>query len=129
MAITKTLLKLTHRDAVVKIVNDSTSASVTIDIDVDLLKSDETLSGSLDVRLSAVDYGIGTSGGNIKRNNVNVLEMPANNHGCFPHEYANDPTQKDKDLVVTIGQGTVVIHLLKVDGFKANFQPELNGGY
>lgn len=129
MAITKTLLKLTHRDAVVKIVNDSTSASVTIALATDLLKGDETLSGTLDVRLSAVDYGIGTSGGRIVRNAVNVLEMPANNHGCFPHEYANDPTQSDKDLVVTIGQGTVVIHLLKVNGYHANFQPEQNGGY
>jgi hypothetical protein len=129
MAITKTLLKLTHRDAVVKIVNDSTSASVTIALATDLLKGDESLVGSLDVRLSAVDYGIGTSGGRIVRNSVNVLELPANNHGTFAHEYANDPTQKGSDLVVTMGQGTCIIHLLKVDGYKATFQPELNGGY
>ena len=129
MAITKTLIKHTHRDAIVKIVNDSTSNSITIDIDVDLLKADETLSGALDVRLSCVDYGLGTGGGKIVRNSVNVLEMPANNHGHFPHQYANDPTEKASDLVITMGQGTMVIHLLKVNGYRANFQPELNGGY
>jgi hypothetical protein len=129
MAITKTILKLTHIDAVVKVVNTAASASVTIALATDLLRSDETLSGTLDVRLSTVEYGIGTGGGNIVRNSVDVLEMPAANHGMFTYELANDPTQSASDLVVTIGQGTAFIRLLKVNGYKPNFTPEQKGGY
>jgi hypothetical protein len=128
--VTKTILKLTHIDAVVKVVNNTgSSASVTISLATDLLRSDETLSGSLDVRLSTVEYGIGSGGGSIVRNAVDVLELPATNHGMFTYELGNDPTQKDQDIVVTIGQGTCFIRLLKVSGYSPNFKPEQNGGY
>jgi hypothetical protein len=130
MAITKTILKLTHIDAVVKIVNDSsTPASVTIAVATDLKRADETQTGTIDVRLSTVEYGLGTGGGKIMRSTADVLEMPASNHGMFTYELGNDPTQSNQDLVVTIGQGTVFIRLLKVAGYVPTFKPEQNGGY
>lgn len=125
MAITKSVIKLTHQEAYVKVINDAASSdSITIDIDVDLLKPNEELSGKpLDVRLSTVEYGM-AGAGRIVRNSVNVLEMIANEHGSFDHDTCNDATQKDKDLVVTMGQGTMVIRLLKVAGFQPKFRPE-----
>jgi hypothetical protein len=94
-----------------------------------LLRTDETLSGTLDVRLSTVEYGIGTSGGNITRNAVDVLELPAANHGMFTYELGNDATQSSQDLTVTMGQGTMFIRLLKVSGYAPTFTPEQKGGY
>lgn len=127
MAITKTVIKLTHQEAIVKVVNDSTAASVTIGVATDLLRSDETLSGTIDVRLSRVEFGA-AAGGRIVRNTINVLEIPAGD-GAFEYTGFNDGTQGAQDLVVTIGQGTLFIRLLKVNGYKPNFQPEQKGGY
>jgi hypothetical protein len=124
MAITKSVIKLTHQEAFVKIINDTATAGpITIALATDLLKGDETLSGALDVRLSSVEYGLNANGGRIIRNGVNVLEMPAANHGLFTHDTCNDPTQKASDLVVTLGQGTVIIRLLKVTGYLPNNRP------
>jgi hypothetical protein len=50
--------------------------------------------------------------------------MPAANHGLFTHDTCNDPTQKASDLVVTLGQGTALIRLLKVSGYQATKRPE-----
>lgn len=127
MAITKTVIKLTHQEAIIKIVNDSTAASVTIGCATDLVRSDETQSGTIDVRLSRVEYGL-AAGGRIVRNAINVLEIPTGD-GAFEYTGFNDATQSAQDLVVTIGQGTAFIRLLKVNGYKPNFQPEQKGGY
>ena len=125
MAITKTVLKLTHNESYVKVTNDTAgAASVTIGLATDLLRSDETLVGSLDVRLSTVEYGLGAAGGNIKRNAIDVLEMAPNNHGTFSHDTCNDATQKNQDLVVTIDKGITIIRLLKVAGYQPVKRPE-----
>jgi hypothetical protein len=122
MAITKSVIKLTHQEAYVKVINDTAGpASVTIDLDVDLKKTNETISGALDVRLSTVEYAVAAAS-KIVRNAVNVLQLPAQ-HGTFEHLTCNDATQSGQDLVVTMDQGTVVIRLLKVSGFLPNFRP------
>lgn len=127
MAITKTILKLTHIEAVVKIVNDAAStASVTIDLDVDLLKSNEVLSGeTVTVNLGTVDVGLANSAeATITRNSVLISNMFENTVG-YMMEFGADPTENTSDIVVQLtGKGTMFVCMLKLKGFKPKFRPE-----
>jgi hypothetical protein len=127
MAARKTLVKMNHIEALYKFVNDVDSpASLTIDIDVDLLKSNETLSGSpVKVAISNIDSSIAiTKEVNIVRNSVVIMNLFENTN-MMPFLYGADKENETHDITVNFtGKGTVYMRLIKEDGFKPNFRPE-----
>ena len=126
MAIRKTILKNTHLDAVVKIVNDqATNDTVTIDLDVDLLKSNESLSGKpLDVAIRNVEWSLqsGTGLATITRNSK-VIQRLHNSHS-FEQGITSDHEESSSDIVVNMTGGTIIMHLLKTSGYLGNYQSE-----
>lgn len=127
MAISKTVIKLTHIEAVVKIVNDvAGAATTTIDLDVDLLKSNEELTGETPVvNLGTIDVGLANNAeATITRNNVLISNMFENTLG-YLMEFGADPTQNTSDVVVSFtGKGTMFVRLFKIKGYRPLFRPE-----
>lgn len=127
MAISKTVIKLTHTEAVVKIVNDvAGAASATISLSTDLLKSNEELTGETPVvNLGTVDVGLsnGTEA-TITRGGTLISNMYENTLG-YLMEFGADPTQNTSDVVVNFtGKGTMFVRLFKIKGYRPLFRPE-----
>ena len=130
MAIRKQIVKMNHVEALVKVINDGASASVTLDLDVDLLKSNEfkTPGKTQKVAIAALEWSIATDTGNIQitRNSVLTHNLFANRD--ITMSYGADHEQSASDIVVTMTAGTLYIRLLKVDGYTPEFRPEQFGG-
>lgn len=126
MAITKTVVKQNHIEALVKVVNDTIdSATITISLTTDLLKSNENLIGTPIVNISAVECSIavGTEA-NIVRNNEVIVNLFENTEQ-FELPWGADPQSNTSDIVVNFtGKGTVYIRLLKLAGYQSKFRPE-----
>jgi len=127
MAITKTVLKQNHIEALVKVVNDANeSATTTFELAVDLLKSNEELSGAVPtVNIGSVECSIsvGTEA-NITRNSVVILNL-FENTDRFDLPFGADSQNNTSDIVVNFtGKGTVYIRLLKLAGYRPLFRPE-----
>jgi hypothetical protein len=127
MAITKTVLKQNHIEALVKVVNDANeSATTAFELAVDLLKSNEELSGAAPtVNIGSVECSIsvGTEA-NITRNSVVILNL-FENTDRFDLPFGADSQNNTSDIVVNFtGKGTVYIRLLKLAGYRPLFRPE-----
>lgn len=126
MAITKTVIKQNHIEAIVKVVNDVTdSASITVGLSTDLLRSDEDLIGTPVVNLGSMESAIqvGTEA-NITRNNQVVVNFFENTEQ-FEMGFGADTQNNTSDLVVNFtGKGTIYMRLLKVQGYRPKFRPE-----
>ena len=131
MAITKSIIKINHIEAILKVVNDTPSpGTVTFGLATDLLRSDETLSGQTPtVNLGTVESAIADGNtANITRGGQVILNSFENTIG-FSMSWGADPTNNTDDIVVNMsGLGTMYIRVLKVYGYKANFIPE-QGSY
>lgn len=131
MAIRKYLIKNNHVEAVYKIVNDADIAdSVTIDLDVDLLKSNEDLvAGKVPlVGISSLEWSVEDQAGEIfiKRNGVTIqrLHSSTNITNVFGADYENGT----HDIVIEMSGGTLFMRLLKKEGYISKFKPEEHGG-
>ncbi len=126
MAITKTVIKQNHIEAIVKVVNDTTdSASITISLSTDLLKSNEEIVGIPIVNLGSSESSIqvGTEA-NITRNNQVIVNFFENTEQ-FEMPWGADTQNNTSDLVVNFtGKGTIYMRLLKIAGYRALFRPE-----
>lgn len=128
MAIKKYLIKMDHQQAVWKIVNDTdTAANMTIALLTDMLKANETVD-SPSVSIRAMEWSTKDSVGEVKITRNAVLTQRVFATGFFENAYGADKEQEAFDIVVNMTGGTVVLHLLKSNGYKANFQPEQHGG-
>ena len=127
MAIIKTIIKLNHIEAIVKIVNDAASAaSSTITLNTDLLKSNEDLSGDTPaVHLSATETSVPPGGEiSITRGGTVICNYFENNDG-FELPFGADTQSPTLDIVVSFtSKGTIYLRLLKVAGFRPKFRPE-----
>lgn len=127
MAITKTIIKLNHIEAIVKIVNDAASAaSSTITLNTDLLKSNEVLSGATPaVHLSATETSVPPGGEiSITRDGTVICNYFENNVG-FELPWGADTQNPTSDIVVSFTlKGTIYLRLLKVAGYRPTFRPE-----
>jgi hypothetical protein len=127
MAVTKTIIKQNHIEAIVKVVNDVAGAgSSTISLATDLLKSNEELSGETPtVNLGSVEATCSNNSEiNITRNGVVIMNM-FENFEQFELPWGADPQNNTHDLVVNFtGKGTVYIRLLKLKGYRSLFRPE-----
>lgn len=130
MAITKTVIKQNHIEAIVKVVNDVIdSASITISLATDLLRADEEFVPGVTptVNLGAMESAIqvGTEA-NITRNNQVIVNFFENTEQ-YEMGFGADTQNNTSDLVVNFtGKGTIYMRLLKVKGYRAKFRPEQN---
>lgn len=127
MSITKTIIKQNHIEAIVKVVNDVTdSATITIGLTTDILKSNEELSGATPiVNLASMESSIqvGTEA-NITRNGQVIVNFFENTKQ-FELGFGADTQNNTSDIVVNFtGKGTIYMRLLKVQGYRPLFRPE-----
>ena len=127
MAITKTVLKQNHIEALVKVVNDANeSATITFELAVDLLKSNEELSGAdPTVNIGSVECSVSVGAeANVTRDSVVILNL-FENTDRFELPFGADSQNNTSDIVVNFtGKGTVYIRLLKLAGYRPLFRPE-----
>jgi len=133
MAVTKTILKNTHQEAVVKI--SGTAASATIDISADLLNAKQELNGST-VRVDIIDCivtGLLGSGITVVRNSVPILAFAPENSIklSFEGEGFRENIQNNANIVVTISGAEAHIYLVlrKVAGFASMIETAQFGSY
>jgi hypothetical protein len=126
MAIRKVLIKQNHMEALWKVVNDNpTTASVTISLATDLLRSDEDLVGTPIVNLGSSETSIQiNTEANITRNGSVIVNFFENTEQ-FEMPWGADTENNTSDIVVNFtGKGTIYMRLLKVKGYQAKYRPE-----
>jgi hypothetical protein len=133
MAVTKTIVKKTSSEAIVKI--GGTSGSATIDISADLLSHNQALSGDtvrVDI-VGAMVTGLLTSAITVVRNSVPVLAFAGENSGTFDFEGQGfrDETQNNQNIVVSISgaEGHIYLTLRKSAGFNSTIEGGRFGSY
>lgn len=125
MAVTKSIVKLNHIEAVVKIVADA-AGSATISLATDLLKSNEDLAGGApEVNIGAMEVSVQTGTEmTMTRNGQLILNYFENSDG-FEMPWTADPQNNTSDIVVAFtGKGTLYVRLLKLKGYRPKFRPE-----
>lgn len=134
MAVTKTILKNTNQESVVKIAG--TAAATTIDLSVDLLASTQALDGATQrVNIAGVQWvGLPDASITITRNSVNVLTLPGG--GADYIEFAAgsgfvDNIENASDIVVTIAGAEAQCYLIlrKASGYASKVETAVYGAY
>lgn len=133
MAVTKTVLKLAERDAVVKVAGGAGSA--TIDLQTDLKKSNEELTATQAVSIAGVQWtGTADAVITIARNGTTILTLNCGASGALEmngQTMIPDSIEQDKDIVVTV-TGTAAelyVRLKKVSGYNSGSEPSVYGQY
>ena len=124
MAVTKTILKLTNTEAIIKVTGIATDTT-TISLATDLLSGTEIVSGTPKVNIAAmVCYGIPGGYATVARGGVTVLN--ASNDALqmidlTGRPFVPDTTGNTSDIVVTLNtqQCQVYIFVKKVAGYKS----------
>lgn len=109
-----TILKKTPIHAVVKITG---SGATTVTLATDLITTNQVAS-TPKVNVSAIYWSVpGTTEATIKRNSITQWSLV----GAYSYQFNgfSDISENTSDIVVTLpaGGGTVVLELLKVDGY------------
>ena len=126
MAVTKTVLKLTERDAVVKVAGDAGSA--TIALATDLLKSTEVINGVADVAISGIQWtGSADATIEIVRNGVTIMTLTGASIGFLEMQGQSmvpDDIESDQDIIITTtgAAAEVWIRLKKVSGYLSKIE-------
>ncbi len=124
MAVTKTVLKNTHQESVIKVAG--TDGSATVDLSVDLLMAAQALDGSTQtVNIVGVMWS-GATGGQISitRNGVVVKTMitdAGDYHDYSGQDMCPETTENASDIVVAISgaQAECWLKLRKAGGYKS----------
>lgn len=134
MAVTKTVLKNTNQESVVKVAG--TAAASTIDLSVDLLAGTQALDGETQaVNIVGVQWvGLPNATITISRNGTNVLTLPGG--GGDSLDFANgqgyaETTANTSDIVVTIAgaEAQCYLTLRKVSGYATKVETATFGAY
>jgi hypothetical protein len=134
MAVTKTILKNTNQESVVKVAG--TAASATIDLSVDLLAGSQALDGATQrVNIAGVQWvGLPDATITIARNSVNILTLPGG--GADYIEFAAgsgfvDNIENASDIAVTIAGAEAQCYLVlrKVSGYATKVETAVYGAY
>lgn len=134
MAVTKTVLKNTNQESVVKVAG--TAAAATIDISSDLLASTQALDGATQTVNIVGLVWTGAADGiiTITRNSVVITTLQANAAGMLYFDGQSmipDTIENTSDIVVTISgaQAECWIRLRKVGGFASKVETAVFGAY
>lgn len=127
MAATKTILKLTTTDAIVRIVATQASDEATIDLSTDLKMTNETLAENQTVYVTSICHQTGT---NLKltRNSKTVGQYFS--RGTIDSADFVLTDEATHDITATFaGEGMVILRLRKVSGYNTPFEPATFGAY
>jgi hypothetical protein len=134
MAVTKTILKNTNQETIVKIAG--TAASATIDLQTDCLAATQALDGATQtVNIAGFQFtGLASSTITIARNSANVTTVSAEGHDSIEFIAGNgyaETTNNTHDIVVTIGgaEAQLYLTLRKVGGYATKVEPATYGSY
>jgi hypothetical protein len=133
MAVTKTILKNTNQETIVKI--GGTAGSATIDLQTDCLASTQALDGATQrVEIcTAIVTGLLSSAVTIVRNSVPVLAFAGENSAIFDFEGQGfrDNTEVTSDIVVNIAgaEAHVILTLRKTGGYATKVETATFGSY
>lgn len=134
MAVTKTVLKNTNQESVIKVAG--TAASTTIDLSVDLLAGTQALDGATQ-RVNIVGcqwVGLPDSVVTISRNSVNILTLPGGGADYIEFSAGSgfvDNIENASDIVVTISGAEAQCYLTvrKVSGYATKVETAVYGAY
>lgn len=133
MAVTKTIIKNTNQETIIKI--SGTAASATISLATDCLAATQALDGAtqtVDI-VSAQVTGLLNSGITVVRNAVPVLAFAPENSGSFNYEGNGyrDTVENTKDIVVTVSgaEAHIYLTLRKVGGYATKVETAQFGSY
>jgi hypothetical protein len=134
MAVTKTVLKNTNQETIIKVAG--TAASSTIDLQTDCLASTQAISGATQtVNIVACKWcGLNNSTITITRNSVNILTLNGADAGDldFSAGYGFvDSIENTSDVVVTVAgaEAQVYLTLRKVGGYATKVETAVFGAY
>lgn len=134
MAVTKTILKNTNQESIVKVAG--TSGSVTVTLGTDLVASTQVAVGDTqNVSIIGVQWaGLNNSTITITRNSVNILTVNAADSGDleFGTGYGFvDNIESTKDIIVTIAgaEAQCYITLRKTSGYATKVETAVYGAY
>jgi hypothetical protein len=134
MAVTKTVLKNTNQETIIKVAG--TAASSTIDLQTDCLASTQAISGATQtVNIVACKWcGLNNSTITITRNSVNILTLNGSDAGDldFSAGYGFvDSIENTSDVVVTVAgaEAQVYLTLRKVGGYATKVETAVFGAY
>ena len=126
MAVTKTIIKNTNQEAVVKI--GGTDGSATIDLQTDILAATQALDGATQTVniVNCITAGNLGAAVNITRNGVPVLAFAPENSGKLQMNDAGftDTQENTSDIVVTISgaEAHIFLVLRKVSGYASKVE-------
>ena len=133
MAVTKTILKNTNNETIIKIAG--TAGSATIDLQTDCVAATQTTSGATQtVNITAVTWtGLAGSTITVARNSVNVLSLAGEAAAelQFNEQGFVDTIENTSDLVVTIAGAEAQCYLIlrKVSGYATKVETAVFGAY
>lgn len=134
MAVTKTILKNTNQETIIKIAG--TAGSATIDLQTDCLDPNQALDGGTQtVNLTGLQWtGLTGATITISRNSVNVNTINAADAGMLYLADGNgyvDTTENTSDVVVSIAgaEAQCYIRLRKVGGYATKIETAQFGSY
>jgi hypothetical protein len=134
MPVTKTILKNTNNETIVKIAG--TAASSTIDLQTDCLASTQALDGATQtVNIVGFQFtGMPSSTITIARNSVNITTVSSEGHDDV--EFAagmgfSDTIENTSDIVVTIAgaEAQLYLTLRKIGGYATKVEEAVYGAY
>jgi len=134
MAVTKTILKNTNNETIVKIAG--TADGATIDLQTDLVATTQATSGATQtVTIAGVQWvGLPNSTITITRNSVNVLTLPGGGADYMEFAAGNgfvDNTEATSDIIVNIAGAEAQCYLIlrKTGGYASKVETAVFGAY
>lgn len=134
MAVTKTILKNTNQETIVKIAG--TAASATIDLQTDCLAATQALAGDTQtVNIAGFQFtGLASSTITIARNGTNITTLSSEGHDSIEFTAGNgfaDTIANTSDIVVTIAgaEAQLYLTLRKVSGYATKVETATYGAY
>lgn len=132
MAIRKQLIKMNHVEAVYKIINDiDTVGTITVGLATDLKRADETLTGNgiiPKVAIRCMEWSVEDGVGQITISRNGVVTQRMHSSTSIIQPYGADRDGEQHDIVVSMTGGTLIMHLIKEQGYTPDFRPEQGVG-
>jgi hypothetical protein len=134
MAVTKTILKNTNQETIVKVAG--TAASATIDLQTDCLAAAQALDGATQtVNIVGFQFtGLASSTITIARNGTNITTLSSEGHDSIEFAAGNgfsDTIENTSDIVVSIAgaEAQIYLTLRKVGGYATKVENATYGAY
>lgn len=134
MAVTKTVLKNTNNETVVKVAG--ASAAATIDLQTDCLAATQALDGATQtVNIVGLQYtGLASSSITVSRNSTNIFTIGAEGEGTIDLAAGAgfvDPIENTFDITVTIAGAEAQCYLVlrKIGGYATKVENATYGAY